>query len=282
MDSFAGRVAFITGGARGIGLAIAHSCARRGMSVAIADVDEAMLRLAVEELSAVTSARSFVLDVRDRAAYARVADAAEEQLGPVSLLVNNAGVIDSVSPALMEHASWDWVIGINLGGVYNGIQAFIPRMIRRGGEAHVVNTSSEAGLVAAGSGFLYHTSKYGVVGLSESLRTEVAHHGIGVSVLCPGEVATDIVENTRRVRPTDVPAHSARITEILQTAHTSLREHGVPPAVVGELVLYAVADNRPYIFTDGRLADLVRSRTDSLLTAMAGVDAVSARLAENR
>lgn len=275
MDSLSGRTAFVTGGAQGIGLAIATSLARRGVSVAVADLDESALKQADAELSALTNARSYALDVRDRRRYADVADSVEAELGPVSIVVNNAGILDSVSPSRMDHTMWDHVMGINAGGVYNGIQAFVPRMIKRSLGGHVVNTASAAGLFVGGgpsliykSGFLYHASKYAVVGLSESLRVELAHHGIGVSVLCPGPVATDGVKNSQRFRPANAPEHSAKIATILETAHNAVHDHGVSPSVVGELVIDAIIRNRPYIITATDMAAPIRARTDALLDAV--------------
>ncbi|WP_406057158.1 SDR family oxidoreductase [Kribbella sp. NBC_00889] len=274
MDSLAGRTAFVTGGARGIGLAIARSLADRGVSVAVADLDEPALHAADAELSAVTTSRSYMLDVRDRRRYAEIADAVEAELGPVSIVVNNAGVIDSVAPSRMDHTLWDYVMGVNAGGVYNGLQAFVPRMIERGLGGHIVNTASAAGLFVDGqsllykSGFLYHASKYAVVGLSESLRVELARHGIGVSVLCPGPVATDMVENTQRFRPADAPVRSATITTILAAAQKLVRDEGVQPSVVGELVVDAIIHDRPYILTAPDNAAPIRSRMEALLDAV--------------
>ena len=274
MDSLAGRTAFVTGGARGIGLAIARSLAGRGVSVAVADLDESALQAADAELSALTRAGAYLLDVRDRQRDAEIADTVEAELGPVSIVVNNAGVIDSVPPSRMDHTLWDYVMGVNAGGVYNGLQAFVPRMIERGLGGHIVNTASAAGLFVDGesllykSGFLYHASKYAVVGLSESLRVELAHHGIGVSVLCPGPVATDMVENTQRFRPADAPQRSAKINTILEAAQKLVRDHGVSPAVVGELVVDAMVGNRPYILTAPDNAVPIRSRMEALLDAV--------------
>lgn len=274
MHSLAGRTAFVTGGARGIGLAIARSLAGRGVSVAVADLDEPSLHAADAELSAVTTSRSYLLDVRDRRRYAEIADAVEAELGPVSIVVNNAGVIDSVAPSRMDHTLWDYVMGVNAGGVYNGLQAFVPRMIERGLGGHIVNTASAAGLFVDGqsllykSGFLYHASKYAVVGLSESLRVELARHGIGVSVLCPGPVATDMVENTQRFRPADAPVRSATITTILAAAQKLVRDEGVQPSVVGELVVDAIIHDRPYILTAPDNAAPIRSRMEALLDAV--------------
>lgn len=275
MEDLSGRTAFITGGARGIGLAIARSLASRGTAVAIADIDEESLAGALDDLSSRTSARAYRLDVADPEAFTAVADQAERELGPVTVLVNNAGVIDSVSPSRLDRAMWRHVMGINLGGVYNGIETYLPRMIERGG-GHIVNTASAAGLVESGSGFLYHASKFAVVGLSESLRAELAHHGIGVTVLCPGAVATGIVENTTRLRPAAAPPRSARVAGILSTAHRRLQEEGIPPAEVGEMVAEAITANRPYVLTDDRFADAIRARADALIRSTPGALAAGA------
>lgn len=274
MDSLPGRTAFVTGGARGIGLAAARSLASRGVSIAVADLDEAALEQAEEELSANTRARSYKLDVRDRQRYAEVADTVEDELGPVSIVVNNAGVLDSVSPSRMDHVMWDYVMGVNATGVYNGVQAFVPRMIRRGLSGHIVNTASAAGLFVDGdsllyrSGFLYHASKFAVVGLSESLRVELATYGIGVSVLCPGPVATDGVDNARRLRPAAAAEHSPKIETILQEAQKFVHAQGVAPSVVGELVVDGILRNRPYILTAPDNAAPIRARMEALLDAV--------------
>ena len=201
MTDVQNRTAFITGGANGIGLGIARAFAKAGARIAIVDLDEAALDRAKTELSAQTDVAAFKLDVRDRSEYARIAASVESKLGPVSLLFNNAGVAGGASAAKMTFEMWDWGIGINLIGVINGIQTFLPRMVERRSGGHIVNTASGAGLVEAGAGVLYHTAKFGVVGLSEALRSELAANDIGVSVLCPGPVATGIIDNTRRTQP---------------------------------------------------------------------------------
>ncbi len=165
MEDVKGKTAFITGGARGIGLGIARAFARAGVKLAIADIDPDSLASAKSELAKLTAVETFKLDVRDREAYARVADEAEARLGPVSILCNNAGV---AAATRFTYEFWDWMLGINLNGVINGIQTFMPRMLERGGDGHIVNTASGAGLVAEGSSVMYSTSKFAVVGLSES------------------------------------------------------------------------------------------------------------------
>lgn len=266
IDRFEDRVAFITGGARGIGLGIAHALANAGAKVAIADVDTDALAAAEDQLGALTEVVAVTLDVRDRAAYAAVADDVEARLGPVTLLFNNAGVVTSTSPARMSYDSWDWVIGVNLTGVYNGVQTFVPRMIERASGGYVVNTASGAGLVALGSGFLYATSKFGVVGLSESLYVELSHHQIGVSVLCPGPVATDIVRNSKKLR-TNTDAQSTRAQEVLSAAEAKLA-HGTSPHAVGEMVLDAMRHGRLFIHTDEIMAEPIKLRTQLILDAL--------------
>src|SRR6185503_2106768 len=121
----------------------------------------------------------------------------EAKLGPVSLLFNNAGVAGHAPALKITYELWDWSTGVNLMGVINGVQTFLSRMAERGQGGHIVNTASGAGLAAVGSGVLYHTAKFAVVGMSEALHGELAPLGIGVSVLCPGPVATDILARTR-------------------------------------------------------------------------------------
>ncbi|MFD6157451.1 SDR family NAD(P)-dependent oxidoreductase [Nocardia sp. NPDC060256] len=268
MDNFKGRTAFITGGARGIGLGIARACAKADITVALVDVDENALAQARTELSDLTRTETYLLDVRDREAYERVADQVESDLGPVSLLFNNAGVHEFISPTQMNYTLWDWVIGVNLGGVYNGMQTFVPRMINRGGDSYIVNSASVAGLVLAGTGFLYETSKFGIVGLTESMRAELARFGIGVSLLCPGAVATDILRNAHRLRPEHAPAQSQQHAETLEKAHAVLNNSKVTNDEVGQLALDAIREERLYIPTDDSVVPALTARTEAIIAAM--------------
>lgn len=271
MTTVAGRTAFITGGANGIGLGIARAFAGAGARLALVDLEADALDRARAELSQVTDVATFVLDVRDREAYARVADEAEARLGPVSLLVNNAGVAGGGAAHKMTYEIWDWGIGVNLQGVINGVQTFLPRMVQRGLGGQVVNTASGAGLVEAGSGVLYHTAKFAVVGMTEALRVELAPLGIGATVLCPGPVATDIIARTGRLQPrrdaqgadTERRAAQARMDVAAQWL-----ARGVAPDDVGRLVLEAVLADRLYIHTDRAVYALIEARTKALLDAM--------------
>ncbi|GAA3742997.1 SDR family oxidoreductase [Streptomyces tremellae] len=198
MNTWKGSVAFVTGGGRGIGLGIARTLAGRGVCLALTDIDERALHRSAAELSRLTDVEPLLLDVRDRAAYAAAADAAEAGLGPVGLLFNNAGIAPHAPVAEWTYEKWDTALGVSLDGVVNGLQAFVPRMIERGGGGYVVNTAPGAGLIPHGS-VLYTTGKFAVAELSESLRRELGPCGIDVNVLCPGPVDTGILHNTRAV-----------------------------------------------------------------------------------
>ncbi|HTO55360.1 MAG TPA: SDR family NAD(P)-dependent oxidoreductase [Myxococcota bacterium] len=271
MTDVQGRTAFITGGANGIGLGIARAFGRAGAKLALADRDVAALERARKELGELTPVETVLLDVRDRAAYARAADAVERALGPVSLLFNNAGVAGGAPAHKLTYELWDWAIGINLHGVIHGIQTFLPRMAERGAGGHIVNTASGAGLAATPAGVLYSTAKFAVVGLSETLQLEAAALGVGVSVLCPGPVATDIIARTAETQP---PAN-----ESLTDAERALRaeraklmtrvlQQGVTPDRVGEMVLEAVLANRLYIHTDRVMEQPIQARARALLEAL--------------
>jgi NAD(P)-dependent dehydrogenase (short-subunit alcohol dehydrogenase family) len=224
--------------------------------------------MAQRELSASVETHTYALDVGDREGYARVAEAATAALGPVSLLFNNAGIVDSAGPRRMSYEMYDHVMRVNLDGVYNGFQAFVPQMIDSGQRCHIVSTSSEAGIVQAGSGYLYHASKYAVVGLSEAMRYELSGFDIGVSVLMPGPVATDIVQNTREIRPSTAGTQSTKTAAILDYAHTMLHETGVSPDSVGELVVESVINDRAYINTRNALKEPLAERTRMIQEAM--------------
>lgn len=195
MTKVAGRTAFITGGGSGVALGQAKVFAEAGCKVAIADIrqdhlDEAMAYFDQTEFEVMP----VKLDITDRAAYAAAADAVEARLGPVELLFNTAGV--SIFGPLQNatYDDWDWQLNVNVGGVINGVQTFVPRMIERQNGGHIVNTASMSAFVALKGTGIYCTSKMAIRGLSECLALDLAEHGIGVSMLCPGAVDTNIHE----------------------------------------------------------------------------------------
>lgn len=263
MDDLRGKVAFITGGAQGIGLGMARAFRSEGAELVLVDIDRDALDAARDELGAAT----YVLDVRDRDAYEAVVTDAEQAVGPIAVLCNNAGVGGGASVTQMTYDMWDWVLGVNIGGVVNGFQTVVPRMVSRG-EGHIVSTASGAGLVSTeGTGFMYNASKYAVVGLSESIRYDLEKRGIGVSVLCPGPVATDIFEHTEAGRP-DKRELTGKQRESFERTATWLKEKGTPPDAVGHMVVDGVKANAPYIHTDRLLEHAVIKRATRIVAAM--------------
>jgi len=262
MEQLAGKVAFITGSAGGIGLGIARACAAAGMKVVLSDIDELALGQSAAELKEQgAEVMAVPLDVTDREAWAAAAQRIPEAMGPVRLLVNNAGVstlgvaFDEVGPAL-----WDRVVAINLTGVYNGVHYFLPGM-RAAGGGHIVNTSSMGGLIGSPLLAPYSATKAAVVGLSEALRAELAGAGIGVSVLCPGGVCTRLWRTSRAVRglpdvdtpPDDLSGQSARAA--------------MGPDEVGRRVLDAVLADEPYVITHPEFRDALVERHRRLMGA---------------
>ncbi len=249
--------AFITGGASGIGLAIGDALAARGLAVTLTDIDAAALERVLAQRG--PRFRGEHLDVRDREAWARARGAAEAAFGPVDILVNNAGLApDGSAIADMSPEAWERHIGINLNGVFNGISIFGPG-IRAGKRGHIVNTASMAGIAPmfehAGLG-PYAAMKSAVVVLSEALRIEMAPHGVGVSVLCPGMVATSLNETSRA------------LSGLPPTGEVSiLQQRGIPAADVGEAVAAAIEANALYIVTHKDRLPYVDARAGAIRAA---------------
>jgi len=257
MEKIAGTTAFITGGASGIGLAIASALIAEGARVMIADIDRAALDRAVASLG--PNAASFRLDVRDRDGWAAARQAVEARFGQVDILVNNAGIgPDGHALADMDPASFDRVVAIKLTGTFNGVATFGAGMRGRG-LGHIVNTASMAGLIASANLGAYTASKFAVVGLSEVLRAEMAPYGVGVSVLCPGLVRTNLGATTQA-------AGSDRVHPAQQTA-----DAGIAPAIVGALVIDAIRANAMHIVTHGDYRTHVEKRMRRVLAAFDGV-----------
>ena len=201
MQDFKDKVAFITGGASGVGFGQAKVLSEEGARVVIADIRQDHLDTALAWFrSRNAPTHGIRLDITDRAAFARAADAAERVFGPVQLLFNTAGV--SVFGPL-EHSTYedyDWMMGVNFGGVVNGIQTFVPRMIAHGQGGHIVNTASLGAFTSSAPAGIYCASKFAVRGLSEALRQALEKYNIGVSVLCPANVTPTLPKRCTRAR----------------------------------------------------------------------------------
>jgi NAD(P)-dependent dehydrogenase (short-subunit alcohol dehydrogenase family) len=234
-----GKTALVTGAASGIGRATALAFARRGADLYLCDLDEAGLaeteRAATEIGRKVFCAR---VDVANRDEMAAFAAAVHERTDAVDILMNNAGV--AIGGGFLDTTAedWDWIVGINLMGVVNGCQCFVPAMVQAKRGGHVVNISSAAGYLASEALAAYSTTKFAVLGLSEALRDELARHGIGVTAVCPGIIDTPITRNAR-LRGTTLDRPEAR-TEMVD----AYRRRGYGPDRVAENILKAIGRNR--------------------------------------
>jgi NAD(P)-dependent dehydrogenase (short-subunit alcohol dehydrogenase family) len=263
MKDFAGRTAFVTGGANGIGIGVVRALLAEGCNVAIADVRAESIERALKSLGdkPVMGVR---VDVSSREAVARAADEVEAKFGPVSLLFNNAGVNLFQSIEESSYDDWDWVMGVNLHGPINGVMTFAPRMIAAGKGGYIVNTASMAAFLAAGTPGIYNTTKFAVRGMSESLRASLAPHGIGVSVLCPGLVKSYIYASDD-IRPQGLKSGAKPVNQEHVKRLASVHEFGMEPDVIAARVLDAMRENRFHIFTHPEFRDEIRSLFDEIL-----------------
>ena len=275
MQDVTDKVAFVTGGASGMGLAMVRSFAAAGMKVVAADIQQDALDAVAKEFEGSNAdVLTMRVDVTDRAAMEAAAQATEDHFGKVHVLCNNAGVAVFGSVDDMSYDDWDWVMNVNLQGVINGMQSFIKRIESHGEGGHVVNTASMAGQVAFGGLSVYNVTKFAVVGMSEATRMDLAPKNIGVSVLCPGVVATNIF-NSERNRPDELAVSSVDTTAATVSLgaqsdaaeQSSLLGNVVDPAAVGEMVLDAVRNDDPYIFTHPEFKAAVEQRHSGLMNS---------------
>jgi NAD(P)-dependent dehydrogenase (short-subunit alcohol dehydrogenase family) len=257
-----GRTAFVTGGASGIGLGMATAFAAAGMNVVIADLRRDHIERALEQLP---DAHAIELDVTDRDGFARAADEAEGVFGTVHVLCNNAGmgILGPVTQA--RYADWDWGLGVLLGGVVNGVQTFLPRLLAQGAGGHIVNTSSMAGVVPIPGAAIYITAKAALIGLSEALRSELAEHGIGVSAFCPGPVQTNIRE-AGRMRP-ELYGDSGYVELERELEGRPNSPLWMDPVECGERVLEGIRRNDLYIFTHREFREGADERFRAMLAS---------------
>jgi len=270
VQDFEGKVAVITGGASGLGLAMARRFGAAGMKVVIGDIETGALADAEASLQAAgIEAIGRRTDVAQSSDLEALADAAYERFGAVHILANNAGI--GGSPGAMwelSDADWRWVIDVDLWSVIHGVRAFVPRMISSGEEGHVINTASVAGLISGAVGGPYTVAKFGVVALSEQLYFELgrAQHAIGVSVLCPGFVNTRIYDSGRnRQESYGQPANEqSPEREELREALEAMRETMIQPETIGDRVFDAVVENQLYVVEPGSdaVSEAIQSRLD--------------------
>ncbi|MXO65173.1 SDR family NAD(P)-dependent oxidoreductase [Altericroceibacterium endophyticum] len=268
MQDFAGRTAFVTGGANGVGLGIVRGLLNEGVKVAIADIrqdaiDKTLASLDNREVMGVQ------LDVASREGFKEAADKVEAEFGPVSLLFNNAGINLFQPIEESSYDDWDWVMGVNLGGVINGVMTFAPRMKERAlsGEVkggHITNTASMAAFIAGGSPGIYNTAKFAVRGLSYSLRHSMVDYGIGVSMVCPGLVKSYIYASDD-IRPDNLKGDMKPVDTKAVERLAGLHEFGMEPDVIGERILDGIRENRANIFPHPDHKDEVAELFDEVL-----------------
>jgi NAD(P)-dependent dehydrogenase (short-subunit alcohol dehydrogenase family) len=254
MQDLQGKVAVVTGAGSGIGEGIARAAAHAGMQVVVADIDVKKAQAVAADLG--EQAMACAVDVSSLASVEALRDVALERFGSVHLLCNNAGVWIG---ALMHDADikdWQYLINVNLYGVIHGVKAFLPLLVQQG-EGHIVNTASMGGLISGPPEGLYTTTKFAVVGLSEALLLEVADKGVGVSVLCPGLVDTNLI--TQSFALESGIDHQQPAPDVAS---------GISPLVVGEQVIDAVRDGSFYIITHDDYRDIITMRHDGIVTAL--------------
>jgi len=262
MQDLNDKIAFITGGGSGIGLAVAKALVDRGARVMLADIDEERLALAKAEIG--QASETVVCDVAKSDDIARAAEQTIEAFGKVHIVMNNAGVGLGGLPGTQTLQDWRWIVDINLLGVVYGVETFLPLIKSHGEGGHFINTASMAGHWANPMMGPYCATKFAVVGYSECLRQALEADEIGVSILCPGWVKTDIA-NSSKNRPSG-PATPNPLTNAEdvgggeQMTASDLIEHGMPAGVLADWVVQCVQDNRQYIFSHAMMEPVIDMR----------------------
>lgn len=274
MKDLRDKVAFITGGASGLGFAMAKAFGREGVKVMIADIEEEPLQKALKELRASqVRAEAVICDVGERPSVQSAALKTVGMFGKVHIVCNNAGVAVGGEIGVVKPRDWDWILDVNLMGVVYGTETFVPLMTSHGEGGHFINTASMAGMFSPPGMEPYSATKYAVVAMSEGWRAQLEPKNIGVSVLCPGFVQTRIHES-QRTKPSryGAPVDAAGLGPDNATA-AMLVTTGIPADVVGARVVESIRDNDLYIFTHPEMRVFVEARFQGI---MAAFDAASA------
>jgi len=268
MQDFNGKVAVITGGASGIGLAVAQALAAQGARLVLADIEAATLLATVASLRAAgAEVEGLVTDVGDRAAVERLADLAYERFGAAHIVMNNAGIAVIGPVQDMTAQDWEWSMRVNLWGPIHGVNVFLPRMLAGGEEGHMLFTASFAGLVPNLDSSTYNVTKAGVVALAESVAKDLRKTKIGASVLCPMRVTSNIDASARN-RPAELGGQAAEKT-YSDDELSSLQGRTLTAEETADLVLAGIRENRLYLHTHKEAEGYVRARADRILSGFA-------------
>ncbi len=266
MEDFKDKVAVITGGASGIGLATGRALARGGAKLVLADIEQPLLDSTVDSLRREgIEACGLVTDVAQREAVIGLADFAWDRYGQVDIVMNNAGVAVFGPTHEMTHHDWEWLMQVNLWGCIHGVEAFLPRMVAAGNGGHVLFTASFAGLVPNRDLGVYNVTKAATVALAESLHKDVRDQGIGVSVLCPMRVTSNIDFSSRN-RPDSLGGPTANRT-YTEEERANLDGATLTADSVAELVVGAIRRNELYIHTHKDAARYFERRADRISRA---------------
>ena len=275
MKELKGKVAVVTGAGSGIGRELALACGREGMKVVLADVDSAGMAETTALLGSTVETIRVGCDVSKAEQVENVARAAYDRFGAAHLLFNNAGIAVSGPLWTSTLEDWQWTLGVNLMGVAHGVRSFVPRMLEQGGEAHVVNTASAAGLTSVPGSGVYCVSKHGVVTMSECLHHDLrrAKAAIGVSVLCPAFVPTRIADSERN-RPPELAAANPHNEAYRKMVRKAIESGRISAAEVAAITLEAVKAGRFYVLphtkmkahVETRLQDIVQDRVPTDVT----------------
>ena len=268
MKDFAGRIAVVTGAASGIGLATATRFAQEGMKVVLADIEESALEVAVNQLSGSGhDVMGVPTDVSNWEAVQALAKATLSAYGAVNVVHNNAGVVVSGPIEELSISDWEWVLGVDLWSVIYGIKAFLP-LIKSAGEGHIVNTASTAGLQGPRGIAPYSAAKFGVVGITETLRLELEgdESSVSASVLCPGAINTQIVSSKRNRSAASAADHQTSDVEkgFEANAGALLANEGMAPAEVADMVVKGIVANDFWIITHADWKNVMLERAAAM------------------
>lgn len=276
MELLSDQVAVVTGAASGIGLAVTRALAKEGVHVAMLDIESEALKRAKDSIVYENKVivQDYVVDVSDRAGMRAVAKQVNDHFGHVHILLNNAGIDTMLAVDEMTDNDWDWCMGVNLDGVINGLQSFLPLMTSHGKGGHIINTSSIFGMYTMEGQSAYSAAKYAIVGLSESARLDLAPKNIGVSVLCPGVIATNILTGHRN-RPTELAASNDAGYKRLEALIPYMASTGLPAENVAEQILHGIRKNKAYIFTHAEIRRSIEARFKQIIDSFDGSEEVT-------
>ena len=273
MNSIENKVVFITGGGHGIGLSLGKVFADQGARVVLADIDAPRLNTAKASLAeSGLAVETIVCDVADAGSVKKAADFTIERFGKVHIVINNAGVSLAGKPGAIPLEDWRWIVDINLMGVVYGVEVFVPLIMSHGEGGYIINTASMAGHIAGPSMSPYHATKYAVVGYSESIRQDLQANNIGVSVLCPAWVRTDI-HNAGMNKPS-LAQHSKARRETFEPGvpgFAEVIENGIAPDALAQWVYECMLAERFYIFSHPSMTKHIKTRAELIETDYAAI-----------